>query len=83
MFLYCLANFLTQLGLGETGDFHLASVPLLETDGTALTQRKGKGEEAHDGGTSDALAAAPNIGFNFQPSKEKNTPAANGIPMLL
>ena len=49
---------LAQLGLGETGDFHLASVPLLETDGTALTQRKGKGEEAHDGGTSDALAAA-------------------------
>ena len=29
------------------------------------------------------IAAAPNIGFSFQPNSGMNTPAASGIPMLL
>ena len=34
-------------------------------------------------GAVEAVAAAPNIGFNFQPSSEKKTPAASGIPTVL
>ena len=29
------------------------------------------------------IAAAPNIGFNFQPSRLMNTPAASGMPITL